>query len=95
MSQRLPVERLALCLTESSTLSFDRNSLMRFQNLRRFLSSWLATRATHRTFATRDPRPLPQMWMNPDVKDLFAFTYSDFKLLNYNPHPHIKAAVSV
>ena len=45
---------------------------------------------------TRDPRPLPQMWMNPDVKDLFAFTYSDFKLLNQsNPHPHIKAAVSV
>ena len=44
---------------------------------------------------TRDPRPLPQMWMNPDVKDLFAFTYDDFKLLNYDPHPHIKAAVSV
>ena len=32
---------------------------------------------------TRDPRPLPQMWMNPGVKDLFAFTYDDFKLLNY------------
>ena len=44
---------------------------------------------------TREPRPLPQMWMNPDVKDLFAFTYDDFKLLNYDPHPHIKAAVSV
>jgi len=44
---------------------------------------------------TRDPRPLPQMWMNPDVKDLFAFTYDAFKLLNYDPHPHIKAAVSV
>jgi thymidylate synthase len=33
--------------------------------------------------------------MNPDVKDLFAFTYDDFKLLNYDPLPHIKAAVSV
>ena len=44
---------------------------------------------------TREPRPLPQMWMNPDVKDLFSFTYDDFKLLNYDPHPHIKAAVSV
>ena len=44
---------------------------------------------------TREPRPLPQMWMNPDVKDLFAFTYDDFKLLNYDPHPHIKAAVAV
>jgi thymidylate synthase len=44
---------------------------------------------------TREPRPLPQMWINPDVKDLFAFTYDDFKLLNYDPHPHIKAAVSV
>src|SRR6056300_876884 len=39
---------------------------------------------------TRDPRPLPKMWMNPDVKDLFAFTYDDFKLLDYDPHPHIK-----
>ena len=44
---------------------------------------------------TREPRPLPQMWMNPDVKDLFAFSYDDFKLLNYDPQPHIKAAVSV
>ena len=44
---------------------------------------------------TRDPLPLPQMWINPDVKDLFAFNYDDFKLLNYHPHPHIKAAVSV
>tara|TARA_B100001057_G_scaffold386979_1_gene394058 strand:+ start:783 stop:1655 length:873 start_codon:yes stop_codon:yes gene_type:complete len=44
---------------------------------------------------TRNPLPLPQMWINPDVKDLFAFNYDDFKLLNYHPHPHIKAAVSV
>jgi thymidylate synthase len=44
---------------------------------------------------TRDPRPLPEMKINPDVKDLFAFRYEDFELLNYDPHPHIKAAVSV
>ena len=44
---------------------------------------------------TREPRSLPSLWMNPDVKDLFAFTYDDFKLLNYDPLPHIKAAVSV
>jgi len=44
---------------------------------------------------TREIRPLPSMWINPDVKDLFSFTYDDFKLLNYDPHPHIKAAVSV
>jgi len=44
---------------------------------------------------TREHRPLPTMQMNPEVKDIFGFTYEDFKLLDYNPHPHIKAAVSV
>jgi len=44
---------------------------------------------------TRDIRPLPQLKMNPDVKSIFDFTYEDFELLNYDPHPHIKAAVSV
>jgi thymidylate synthase len=44
---------------------------------------------------TREPRKLPTMWMNPEIKDLFAFTYDDFKLENYDPMPHIKAAVSV
>lgn len=44
---------------------------------------------------TREPRPLPTMRINPDVKDLFAFGFDDFELLNYDPHPHIKAAVSV
>ena len=44
---------------------------------------------------TRDPRPLPQMILNSDVTDLFDFTYDDFELVNYDPHPHIKAAVSV
>jgi thymidylate synthase len=44
---------------------------------------------------TREPRPLPQMKINPDVKSLFDFQYEDFELLNYDPHPHIKAEVSV
>ncbi|MFM7667778.1 MAG: thymidylate synthase [Bacteroidota bacterium] len=44
---------------------------------------------------TRDFRPLPQMKINPNVKDLFDFKYEDFDLVNYDPHPHIKAAVAV
>lgn len=44
---------------------------------------------------TREPRPLPTMTLNPDVKDIFDFKYEDFKLENYNPWPHIKAEVSV
>jgi thymidylate synthase len=44
---------------------------------------------------SRDFRPLPQMVLNPDVTDLFAFTYDDFTLLNYDPHPAIKAEVAV
>lgn len=44
---------------------------------------------------TRDFRALPQMKINPEVTDLFAFTIDDFELLNYDPHPHIKAAVAV
>lgn len=44
---------------------------------------------------SREPRPLPKMKMNPNVKDLFAFTFEDFELVDYDPHPHIKAAVSV
>lgn len=43
----------------------------------------------------RDPRPLPAMRINPAVKDIFGFKYEDFELLNYDPHPHIKAAVAV
>ncbi len=43
----------------------------------------------------RDFRPLPTMKINPDIKDLFAFKYEDFELLNYDPHPHIKAAVAI
>ncbi|HCS68987.1 MAG: thymidylate synthase [Alphaproteobacteria bacterium] len=44
---------------------------------------------------TRDPRPLPTMWINPDVTDLFAFTFDDFELRGYDPHPHIKAPIAV
>ncbi len=44
---------------------------------------------------TREPRTLPQMELNPEVKDLFSFRYEDIELKNYDPHPHIKAAVSV
>ncbi len=44
---------------------------------------------------TREPRPLPKMILNPDVKSIFDFQYEDFELVGYDPHPHIKAEVSV
>lgn len=44
---------------------------------------------------TRECRPLPEMKINPAVKDIFGFTIDDFELVNYDPHPHIKAAVAV
>ena len=44
---------------------------------------------------TREPRPLPKMKINPDVKDLFSFKYEDFELTDYNPWPHIAADVAV
>ena len=44
---------------------------------------------------TRTPRPLPQMKLNPDVKDLFSFRFEDFQLEGYDPWPHIAAQVSV
>jgi thymidylate synthase len=44
---------------------------------------------------SRDLKPLPTMKINPDVKDVFSFKYEDFELENYDPHPHIKAAVAV
>ena len=44
---------------------------------------------------SRDPRPLPTMEINPEVKDIFGFKYEDFKLVGYDPHPHIKASVAV
>jgi thymidylate synthase len=43
----------------------------------------------------REPRPLPAMRLNPDVKDLFAFRYEDFALEHYDPHPAIRAPVAI
>ena len=43
----------------------------------------------------RAPRPLPRMRINPAVRSLFDFTFADFTLLDYDPHPHIKAEVAV
>jgi len=44
---------------------------------------------------TREPRQLPTMVINPNVKDLYSFGYDDFELINYDPHPHIKGIVAV
>lgn len=44
---------------------------------------------------SRTPRPLPTMHLNPAVKDLFAFDYTDFRLEGYDPYPTIKATVAV
>jgi thymidylate synthase len=44
---------------------------------------------------SREVRPLPQMILNSSVRDLFNFKFDDFDLVNYNPHPHIKAPVAV
>lgn len=44
---------------------------------------------------SRQPLPLPRMQLNPAVQDIFAFTYEDFTLLEYQAHPHIKAPVAV
>ena len=44
---------------------------------------------------TREPRPLPRMIINPEVKDINDFRYDDFQLVDYNPHPHIAGKVSV
>jgi len=44
---------------------------------------------------SRPPKPLPKMVLNPEVKDIFEFTYEDFSLSDYDPHPHIKGIVAV
>lgn len=44
---------------------------------------------------SREPRPLPTMKIKPEVKDIFAFTFDDFAIENYDPHPHIKGKVAV
>ena len=44
---------------------------------------------------SRTPRSLPTMKINPEVKDLFEFTFEDFELINYDPHPLIKGSVAI
>jgi len=44
---------------------------------------------------SRDPHPLPEMKLNPDVSNVFAFKFEDFELLEYQYHPHIKAPIAV
>ena len=44
---------------------------------------------------TRTPKKLPVMKINPAIKNIFAFKFEDFELTNYEPHPHIKAEVSL
>ncbi len=44
---------------------------------------------------TRDPRQLPKLILNPEVDNIFKFTYEDLKIVNYDPHPHIKGVVAV
>lgn len=44
---------------------------------------------------SREPRPLPKMILNPEVKNIFDFTFEDFTLVDYDPHPHIKGVVAV
>ncbi|MDY7109338.1 MAG: thymidylate synthase [Planctomycetota bacterium] len=48
-----------------------------------------------RTQLAREPRPLPTMRLNPQVKSIFDFAYDDFELVDYDPHPHIPAPVAV
>jgi thymidylate synthase len=48
-----------------------------------------------RTQLNREPRPLPVMRINPSVSDINGFSFEDFTLENYNPHPHIKGEISV
>lgn len=44
---------------------------------------------------TRDPRPLPLVKLNPDIRSVFEFSFGDFTIENYDPHPHIRGAISV
>ena len=43
----------------------------------------------------REPKKLPSLKINRNVKDIFDFKFDDFEILNYDPHPHIKGAVSI
>lgn len=44
---------------------------------------------------SREPRPLPKLWLNPEIKNIFDFTIDDVKVLDYDPYPAIKGKVSV
>ena len=44
---------------------------------------------------SREPKSLPRMKINPEVKDIFAFKYEDFELEGYHPHPGIKAPIAI
>jgi thymidylate synthase len=44
---------------------------------------------------SRDPKPLPQMKINPNIKDIYEFDFEDFELVNYEYHPHIKGQVAI
>jgi thymidylate synthase len=44
---------------------------------------------------SRDPKPLPRMIINPEIKNIFEFSFKDFNLVEYEPHPHIRGRVSV
>jgi thymidylate synthase len=44
---------------------------------------------------SREPRKLPKMKINPEVKSIFDFKYEDFELVDYDPHPHIAGVVAV
>ncbi len=44
---------------------------------------------------TREPLPLPELKLNPEIKNIFDFTFDDIKLVNYQAHPHIKGEISI
>ena len=47
------------------------------------------------TQLAREPRPMPTLWINPEVKNIFDFKYEDFKLVGYSPHDKIRYPVAV
>ena len=48
-----------------------------------------------KTQLTREPKTLPKMIINPNIKNIFDFKFDDFDLVDYNPHPHIKGKVAI